>query len=117
MANRTVSKIFRCTPEEAQEIVRMAEENNLSEADFIWKKIFRLSSETDQLLQELEYYDVKIGNNINQISHPFATICPGVNTDQEDWRSLRTSERHLKTQIQERIKSYPSTSVSVCPQG
>ncbi|MCC8106063.1 MAG: MobC family plasmid mobilization relaxosome protein [Clostridiales bacterium] len=67
MANRTVSKIFRCTPEEAQEIARMAEENNLSEADFIRKKIFRLSPETDQLLQELEYYDVKIGNNINQI--------------------------------------------------
>ncbi|MCC8051902.1 MAG: MobC family plasmid mobilization relaxosome protein [Clostridiales bacterium] len=67
MANRTVIKMFRCTPSEAEEITRMAAENKISESDFIRKKIFWLSPDTDELLTKLEHYDLKIGTNINQI--------------------------------------------------
>lgn len=55
MANRTVIKMFRCTPSEAEEIARMAAENKISESDFIRKKIFWLSPDTDELLTKLEH--------------------------------------------------------------
>ncbi|MCC8102224.1 MAG: MobC family plasmid mobilization relaxosome protein [Clostridiales bacterium] len=67
MANKTVWKAFRCTDEEAAELSRQAEKNRLSESEYIRRKVFMLPQETNLLLQELKHYDLKIGNNINQV--------------------------------------------------
>lgn len=67
MANKTVWKAFHCTDEEAAELSRQAEKNRLSESEYIRRKVFMLPQETNLLLQELKHYDLKIGNNINQV--------------------------------------------------
>lgn len=65
-------KDFRCTYDEAKQIAAQAEKMKISESQYMRYKILekgkrRIPPEIEELLQELKFYDLKIGTNINQI--------------------------------------------------
>lgn len=69
---KTAWKDFRCNEAEAKELARCAEENKISESEYIRRKVFepagqRFPPSVNELLQELKHYNLKTGNNINQI--------------------------------------------------
>lgn len=72
MARLVCKKEFRCTAEEAAWIERCARQMNMTESNYMRYRLserqkIRMPSEVNNLLQELKYYDLKIGTNINQI--------------------------------------------------
>ncbi len=65
-------KNFRCTFDEAKLISENAAKMKMNESTYMRYKILekdkeRLPPAVNELLQELKYYDLKIGTNINQI--------------------------------------------------
>lgn len=71
MKTRTVTKTFRCTPGEAQELAAGAGKFHVSESEYIRSRVLkksqpRLPPETEGLLEEMNYLNLKIGTNINQ---------------------------------------------------
>lgn len=72
MARLTCKKEFRCTAEEATWITECAEKMNMTESNYMryrlqQQKKIRMPPEVNTLLQEMKYYDLKIGTNINQV--------------------------------------------------
>ncbi|EET62424.1 hypothetical protein BRYFOR_05459 [Marvinbryantia formatexigens DSM 14469] len=71
MKMRTVTKTFRCTPGEAEELAAGAGKFRVSESEYIRGRVFkkaqpRLPPEIVGLLEEMNYLNLKIGTNINQ---------------------------------------------------
>ncbi|WP_373216199.1 plasmid mobilization relaxosome protein MobC [Ruminococcus sp. 5_1_39BFAA] len=72
MARLTCKKEFRCTAEEAAWIEKCARQMDMTESTYMRyrlreKQKIRMPPDIKNLLQELKYYDLKIGTNINQI--------------------------------------------------
>ena len=72
MANLICKKEFRCTKEEAEYIAACAERLQMTESNYMRYRLrqqekIRMPPEVNTLLQELKYYDLKIGTNINQV--------------------------------------------------
>ncbi len=72
MGHMECVKNFRCTFDEAKLISENAEKMKMTESTYMRYKILekdkeRLPPQVNELLQELKYYDLKIGTNINQI--------------------------------------------------
>lgn len=72
MAKLTCKKEFRCTVEEAAVIAKCARQMHMTESSYMRYRLqekpkIRIPPEVKVLLQELKYYDLKIGTNINQI--------------------------------------------------
>lgn len=72
MARLTCKKEFRCTAEEAAWIEKCARQMEMTESTYMRyrlreKQKVRMPPDIKKLLQELKYYDLKIGTNINQI--------------------------------------------------
>lgn len=69
---RDCTKYFRCSRKESEEISKEAEAMKMTESAYMRYRILktakpRLPPEVTTLLEELKYYDLKIGININQI--------------------------------------------------
>lgn len=72
MANLVCKKEFRCTQKEAEWITECAAKQNMKESTYMRYRLqkeqkIRMPPEVHTLLQELKYYDIKIGTNINQV--------------------------------------------------
>lgn len=72
MAKLVCKKEFRCTKREADWIAECAAKLNMKESTYMRYRLrkeqkIRMPPEVQTLLQELKYYDIKIGTNINQV--------------------------------------------------
>ena len=72
MARLICKKEFRCTVEEAAWITECAEKMDMTESNYMRYRLrqqekIRMPPEVNTLLQDLKYYDLKIGTNINQV--------------------------------------------------
>lgn len=72
MGRLICKKEFRCTAEEAVWIEKCAKAMKMSESSYMRYRLreqgkIRMPGELHSILQELKFYDLKIGTNINQI--------------------------------------------------
>lgn len=72
MNKMEIVKTFRCSEKEAAYIKKKSSEMGISESEYMRSKIFsdsriRLPPEIKANLEQLNYLNLKIGNNINQV--------------------------------------------------
>ena len=71
MEKRTITKLFRCTEAESEEIRRRAEQERKSQSAYLrdaalGRKLPRFDKTTEELLHNLQENELKIGVNVNQ---------------------------------------------------
>ena len=72
-ANQTVTKHFRCTPEEGRLIDEKAKEEHKTTSRYVrdaalTRNILRIPQKAQNVLEELRSNELKIGTNINQVA-------------------------------------------------
>ena len=72
MPQKNSVKKFRCTEEEVKFLEEKSAEKNISVSEYIRKKVFQnerflIPAAVFDLLKKLNYYNLKIGTNINQV--------------------------------------------------
>ena len=72
LEKKEVAKSFRCTAAEAEMLRQKAEKMKIAESEYIRREVFknrkvRLPADVKELLKDLKYQNLKIGNNINQV--------------------------------------------------
>lgn len=72
MPQKNMVKKFRCTEEEAEWLEAKSKERKMNVSEYIRRKVFRndrvlLPATILDLLKKMNYYNLKIGTNINQI--------------------------------------------------